>query len=122
MVSRRHLLRTAILLGLVCLFAFARVAQAVHDCHRVARGCCETAVQEAMHHGGGDHASVCESHDASADDHGSSASLLNALHAAAVPAVTTVLVIPDWSPPPAVHVAPLVPLPPPLLTFGRLRL
>lgn len=124
-MKRHSALRTAVLVGLLCLFALGRVAYAAHQCYRLTAGGCGGGVEQvvdAQHDGSQPHTKVCAQVMEAPDDRGSAGALAHAAFAIA-PATTLAFVpAPEFTAPPAVHRAP-----PPtrvnlLTSFGRLRL
>ena len=117
-------LRTAIIIGLLCLFAFGRVAYAAQQCYRLAGGGCGgmELSAEARHEASHQPAKVCAEEMELPDGTGSSGSLTQPLFAAASAPALVVVPAPPFRSPPAVDLTP-----PPkhvtlLTSFGRLRL
>jgi hypothetical protein len=125
MIPRSTAIKTALVVGLLCLFAFGRVSYAAHQCYRLTAGGCGGGVEQVVdgaHEQSPSQVKVCAQEMAAPDDRGTTTVLSTAALAIAPPLALAFVTAPPYEAPPAVDLGP-----PParidLLTrFGRLRL
>jgi hypothetical protein len=117
-------LTRALLVGLVCLFAMARVAYAAHQCYQLIGGGCGAgaAMVEVVHDDGHTDVEVCDMQLVAPDESGSSGSLSPVAFAIAAPLSLGFVAAPDYAPPPRVRPGPSPARVAVLKRFGRLRL
>lgn len=125
MNPRSAALKTALVAGLLCLFALGRVSYAAHQCYRLTGGGCgggiETVVDGA-HEESQPQAKVCAQEMEAPDDRGSASALSHAALAIAPPYSLAFVAAPPHRAPAVVHLGPPPPRVDLLTSFGRLRL